>query len=447
MEPTTNHRATSQDVPIYIDFTMAAQEGQPLKGGCDPASAATTLKYIEFYSGVGGWTMALEEARRELSSFDKNKKQVILKRLAAYDHSDVCHDVFAHNHIRKEDVPDETIKAGSKRPRKKVRLPPTLHRSIDALTVKQLEAFGADIWVMSPPCQPHTRQHAPTACDARTQSFDHLMSLLINMNDSGFKKPSIILLENVVGFESSPQCRTWLETLTRLRYAHIRQFHLTPTQVGIPNDRPRYYSMAVLGHSPHKDSSVSLKETAVPTLERGIPELQIGPPQIEDHGDHPEKTLNPMQQLPPISDFLDSRNQFESLLVSEKLLRKSSAWCFDIVTPKDRRSACFTSSYGRFVRGTGSVLYMGEGSFVLTDPQDRQYDANWSEGLVSSKQLRYFSGKEVARLMGFSSEFSMPSNISLRQQWKILGNSINVRVAARVTQLALQLHLEKESCE
>ena len=86
--------------------------------------------------------------------------------------------------------------------------------------------------------------------------------------------------------------------------------------------------------------------------------------------------------------------------------------------------------------------------------------------------MRYFSGMEVARLSGFSvatnddsnyynnngkdkrekgegggqkkdnvstyRKFTFPFECSMKQQWKMLGNSLNVRVAATVAEIGIQ---------
>ena len=148
----------------------------------------------------------------------------------------------------------------------------------------------------------------------------------------------------------------------------------------------------------------------------------------------------------------------------KKIVPISASWCFDIVTPSYNRSSCFTQSYGHFVRGTGSVLYVGKqeaGSgnneevgperFQLIPPDQRKYDKNWADGLNLEKNLRYFSGTEVARLMGFPTLkdssvdkgkkriFSFPSSCTLKQQRKLMGNSLNVRVAAQVAEVGLRM--------
>jgi tRNA (cytosine38-C5)-methyltransferase len=234
-------------------------------------------------------------------------------------------------------------------------------------------------------------------------------------------------MENVVGFESSASCQRWREVVKSRKY-HVGHFHLTPTQVGIPNDRPRYYCVAV--RFPNEVSTHVQLE----------PNLQV-PPFIQTALTEGENV-----ELPPISEFLEDNVDKESLRIPNKLLESRAAWCFDIVTPQDRRSACFTQSYGKFIRGTGSVLWTGDENtrmFQLVPPEEREFHDNWNEGLNLKENLRYFSGQEVARLMGFPLEsFSFPADCSLKQQWKLLGNSLNVQVAAGVTQMGLRLMID-----
>mmetsp|Transcript_8014 Transcript_8014/g.22270 ORF Transcript_8014/g.22270 Transcript_8014/m.22270 type:complete len:178 (+) Transcript_8014:3-536(+) len=165
------------------------------------------------------------------------------------------------------------------------------------------------------------------------------------------------------------------------------------------------------------------------------------------------------------------------LRVPDKVLQRTAAWCFDIVTPRQSRSSCFTSSYGRLVRGTGSILYMGatkndgndndtavaaqdnakeaEKSSIADDskrdawqlvaPEDRHFDSNAWMKEVDASQLRYFSGMEMARLFGFAGQFSFPNHTSLKQQWKLMGNSINSRLASRLILLGLIILLQEDS--
>lgn len=220
------------------------------------------------------------------------------------------------------------------------------------------------------------------------------------------------------------------------RKYRIAHFHLNPTQVGLPNDRPRYYSVAVRGANEEDDSlskylQLETNIDSPPKIWSSISELGV-------------VSLDSVSDLPPIADFLDEDTACDrqALRIPEKLLESSAAWCFDIVTPQDARSSCFTQSYGKFIRGTGSVLWQSNDTtassqFALLPPSEREFNPDWAKGLDLKTNLRYFSGMEVARLFGFDESFSFPNDCTLKQQWKLLGNSLNVRVAARVAELGL----------
>lgn len=228
--------------------------------------------------------------------------------------------------------------------------------------------------------------------------------------------------------------------MLKKRNYKVGHFHLNPTQVGVPNDRPRYFGVASLGAESSNDPSLSrylnveTNEQSSPRIQTSIPELGVVSPEI-------------VTNLPRISQFLD-HDSSSRLRIPDKLLNSSAAWCFDIVTPEDRRSACFTQSYGKFIRGTGSVLWQSTiesndteawSRFALIPPEEREFNPDWSKGLDLKKKLRYFSGMEVARLMGFDDTvFSFPPDCSLKQQWKLLGNSLNVKVAEAIVELGLR---------
>jgi tRNA (cytosine38-C5)-methyltransferase len=402
-------------------------------------SDATTLTYVEFYCGVGGWTMALEEAVKRISDSSPPK----LERLAALDHSDLCLGVLQHNFPSPTSAAAISNHAKNNNNKKRRRTATEKTVAIERLTLDQVHAWHADIWMMSPPCQPHTRQHGKQKVDVddpRSESFLHLLTLLRTMKDELL--PQLILLENVVGFEASGSCLQMRQVLEQRQY-HTTHLHLTPTQVGIPNDRPRYFCVAVRRGSSSADDAwsklMTLEQADKPlTIRTHLQELGVAP-------------LSEAVNLPAISTFLDTPSNDDkkmNLAIPEKLLNSQAAWCFDTVTPVDTRStACFTSAYGRFVRGTGSVLYEGPPSQLpsLKSPQDRQFDASWADGLDLQKYLRYFSGSEMARLMGFAPQFHFPTTITVKQQWKLVGNSLNVRVAGRLCELGLRVIMRNKN--
>jgi len=64
--------------------------------------------------------------------------------------------------------------------------------------------------------------------------------------------------------------------------------------------------------------------------------------------------------LPSLHPYLDRPEDrapwHAALVLSEDAVRKDSAWCLDIVQATDAATACFTKSYSRFAKGTGSVI-------------------------------------------------------------------------------------------
>ena len=228
----------------------------------------------------------------------------------------------------------------------------------------------------------------------------------------------------------------------------------------------------------------SISVPSVPRILTSIPSLGVVEP--EEASALPAISSYLDRDMPPVANDAPSINteKLDKVQISKKTIEKSAAWCFDIVTQDDARSACFTSSYGKFIKGTGSVLYYGSDNsivkdssahdaqgkadgqatdtFRLVDPKERTYDATWWEQLVSGDDdappLRYLSDEEVARLMGFppkedatdstESTFNFPEWCTEKQKWRLLGNSINVAVSAQIAELGIRMiTTSKESDE
>eukprot|EP00934_Nitzschia_sp_Nitz4_P007486 Nitzschia sp. Nitz4//scaffold48_size128905//39649//40935//NITZ4_003589-RA/size128905-processed-gene-0.111-mRNA-1//-1//CDS//3329552949//7476//frame0 len=409
-------KATDDTMPSNKKAKLTASDASDNNNTPVENLNSNDIRYVEFYSGVGGWTMALGQAIEKLQAAHPNGDKYRLSRLAALDHSDLCTRTFQHNF-------------GSDKQ----------SFAIERLSLQQVEKWNATLWAMSPPCQPHTRQHSNQAedlNDPRSASFLHIIKLLETISQSCL--PRYILLENVVGFESSASWDRWNSVLTKRGY-HFGSFHLTPTQVGLPNDRPRYYCVAVQGEALSKNElstrylNVHSQETSSPLVHTEIPELGVV-----------AQTNVCVDEFPMVAAFLDGQHGNPSqhvdpavLKVPLKVLNSNAAWCFDIVSPLSRRSSCFTHSYGRYIKGTGSILYQDDTKCIdLAAPTDREFATDWSSDWDLSR-FRYFSGTEMARLMGFQEDFSFPLTYAYKQQWKLIGNSLNVRVAARLVELAI----------
>ena len=87
------------------------------------------LRVLELFSGIGGMHRAADLAASHLSDAK-------LTVIGAVDINTVSNSIYTHNH------------------------PITTHlqRNITGMTVAQLTKLSPDLVLMSPPCQPHTRQ-------------------------------------------------------------------------------------------------------------------------------------------------------------------------------------------------------------------------------------------------------------------------------------------------
>jgi len=84
---------------------------------------ADPVRVLEFYSGIGGLRYSLKEA---------GVQAVVVE---AFEINDIANDVYQHNFGHRPS-----------------------QGNIQRLTVRQLDSYKADTWILSPPCQPYTRQ-------------------------------------------------------------------------------------------------------------------------------------------------------------------------------------------------------------------------------------------------------------------------------------------------
>ncbi|KAI9313368.1 S-adenosyl-L-methionine-dependent methyltransferase [Dichotomocladium elegans] len=296
---------------------------------------------------------------------------------------------------------------------------------------------------MSPPCQPYTRVGLQQGSqDARSKSFLHLLNVLEKMTH----QPKFILVENVKGFEESDSRDMLTSTLEHCGYTY-QEFLLTPLQLGIPNSRMRYYLLAK-----RKPMTFALPPTG--TILGFIPKSEKMPTAFTDN--RTASFLNEAELLHAsasgiaigqILQYLENDlEDIETYRIPDKVLLKHGH-VFDIVKPKMRRSCCFTKGYYHYAEATGSILQMNE-ELNTTDVFDAasRHKANGEEdaalGLLRSLELRYFTPREVSNLMGFPASFDFPETSTLKQKYRTLGNSINVRLVAE-----LMVYLMKDTEE
>ncbi|KAM9024924.1 tRNA (cytosine(38)-C(5))-methyltransferase isoform 3-T3 [Ara ararauna] len=300
------------------------------------------LRVLELYSGIGGMHQALKESCASAEV------------VAAVDVNTLANEVYKHN------FPSTPLWA----------------KTIEGITLEEFDRLCFDMILMSPPCQPFTRIGLQgDISDPRTKSFLYILDILPRLQ----KLPKYILLENVRGFESSSARNELLRTLATCGFTY-QEFLLSPTCLGIPNSRLRYFLIAklhqepfsfqapgqILTRFPDQNLEDSLKDKVTDKVgeacsslcseEKNL-DLNVGPncsnkkslptgaflfklETVEEmERKHDQDSDSSIQML---KAFLEEENEEMSqyFIPPKSLLRY--AFLLDIVKPTCRRSTCFT---------------------------------------------------------------------------------------------------------
>lgn len=252
---------------------------------------------------------------------------------------------------------------------------PVAARTLDSIPTSDLARHGADLWWLSPPCQPFTRRGLGR--DDQDPRSTSLLALLDRLAELGRDAPRHLALENVPTFEGSRCHARLLATLERAGY-RFREGRLCPTALGVPNRRRRYYLAA------SRDGEVGDWSVAA--------------------GDAPEPA--------PLARFLDPPEEtanLPELRINPDLARRYQG-ALDIVDPEspNQTTACFTAAYGRSPVRSGSYLRQPDGT------------------------LRRFSPSEILRLLGFPTTYTLPPDLPPAKAWPLAGNSLSVPAVRRV---------------
>ena len=292
----------------------------------------TSTKVLELFCGIGGCAAALNGRTRIVAAVDQNR--AALRAYAAN---------FAH---------------------------PTYPLVVESIPDRTWRAWNADVWWMSPPCQPFTRRgQRRDLDDPRTQGLAAVFARVAVL------RPPVIALENVTGFAGSRAHGMVREVLDRAGYV-TRETTLCPTELGLPNRRPRFYLLASLAPLPD------------------------WPPR---HG--PAVTL---------ADLLDPAPAPGLQCPADLERRYGGALSVVDATDPQAATACFTSAYGRSIVRSGSYLRTASG-------------------------LRRFSPGEILRLLDFPRAYRLPDDVPPASAWPLVGNSVSVRAVAWLLQPVIAL--------
>ena len=249
-------------------------------GGSEKNLEATRpLRVLELYCGIGGCSAALPRGVDVVAAIDINTAAL---------------EVYRRNfpHL-------------------------ALPVNLDFVSSDDLDRSAADLWWLSPPCQPFTvRGLRRDTEDRRTRSFLRVIDCL------GECRPTYLALENVPGFRGSGTHTHLRSVLDDLGY-EVQEILLCPTELGIPNRRQRLFLVAGLA------------------------------------------PLQPLRQswhaLSPLETFLD-RQPSAGLWVERDLTNRYRE-ALSIVNPQKPSAvaSCFTSAYGRSPVRSGSYLETASG--------------------------------------------------------------------------------------
>lgn len=114
-----------------------------------------------------------------------------------------------------------------------------LNKNIQKLRIKDFQDVNCIL--MSPPCQPFSRNGMfKDIEDRRADAFVIVCEIIKSQQ---LPKLSYVLMENVMGFEKSQMRGIFIEALSSAGF-HFQEFIISPTQIGVPNSRHRYYCIA-----------------------------------------------------------------------------------------------------------------------------------------------------------------------------------------------------------
>ncbi len=248
---------------------------------------------------------------------------------------------------------------------------PVAAREIEAISAAELAAWQADLWWMSPPCQPYTRRgRRRDAADPRARS---LLTLLERIREV---RPKYVALENVPEFLHSETWQRMQAVFTDCGYTWDAA-EICPTELGIPNRRRRAYVLA-----------------------RNAEALT------------PSRLMTPVgSALRPLREFVDPDCHRDEALRVEPELIQAYRGALHVVDANDDQAvtACFTAAYGRSPVRSGSYLKTHEPA-----------------------GLRRFAPHEIARLLGFLANERAFGQAPPHRLWPLLGNSLSVHAVRHV---------------
>ncbi|KAL5975266.1 C-5 cytosine-specific DNA methylase [Asimina triloba] len=410
---------------------------------------------LEFYSGIGGMMYSLREAGIPATVVE------------AFDINDTANDVYEFNFghrphqsffiqlergvvatasrfmnsqtILSDSKPAELYPISSLGCNVQFLVLSTAKGNIQSFTASDLDKYGADAWLLSPPCQPYTRQGLQKHSeDARALSFIKILELIPHM----VHPPLFLFVENVVGFELD------FGDCTKSFLSHQKVCKIITSLPVRLNLTGMAHSGAMSGSAQQLwelTKSMSLRDGSNWHAKRKPSSFQnpcynykllwYPPPFLSCEksleaakGNHDNEKLEELKlSCLPIKHFLETQTFSDDGSIH-------SASMGDIAVDVEEgdgenvSGCCFLDLYSV----PSSLIDRWGTAMVKVDPS-----------IIKDLGLRYFTPREVANLHSFPEDFCFPKHITLRQRYALLGNSLSVAVVAPLLQLSVALVMVK----
>lgn len=405
------------------------------------------IRMIEFFSGIGGMRYGMEQALESLNNTHQTTHRLSL--CVAYDISLHANRTYQYNTaiLSSSSTQNSTTCSTPKG------ITTIVHtKLIEQLTSQDIKQYQANVWTLSPPCQPFTqrngndehRRQRDDAVDPRNQALLHICTnLLPSLQEH---KPRWIFLENVQNFYNSTMYSIWCRSLRECGYTFVPYLLNPATSLGIPNNRTRFYMACQLLPNNRITSQVQHQQLRTTLIPISCPDQSTDDGIIKDsmqqHSVGPS-SLPPRQPLSRYIQWDSTEEEIVPYLLTRSQLQQRWSTYLSIVTPEDDITYCFTAGYSRILhKSTGSVLLVNTPTTTTACSIDK---ANLTQYLG---KIRRFTPKEISNLLGFPTSFQFPTDdVPLAQQYKLIGNSIQVTLVAKLLETLFLPSLDSESNE
>lgn len=355
---------------------------------------------------------------------------------------------------------------------------PICNKNIESLNLNDIPY--ADIWLLSPPCQPFTKGGSrKDSDDPRSRPFLKLIDLMVSLENHG-KLPKAWFVENVANFETSNTHKEMIQMLSKLNFCTF-EFMLSPTIIGVPNTRVRYYCVSVRKDSKHLLESLKELKASIyqkyhqsiasnVLLNKSTGEHATSPPQPQTI---PTEYSNVLCSLPydhrKISRIIgkDVPNSIKDIVMlnsnqinedtfkllqefASNIIKNNPTFKFDIVNINSKASTTFIKSYIE-TQGRGGPLFdyseiqpTNEKSIIDHDTYSHVFntctlDHQRFQSAQNNDCLRCFHPNEILSIMGFPADWFEDLDINLKKKYSLIGNSVSVYIVTILLHFMLEL--------